>query len=289
MSTLINKPVKRIFTFGCSFTRYAWSTWPEIVAYDLKVPFYNYGKSGAGNQYIANTIAQANITHQFTKDDLIMVAWTSVCREDRWRKNNWVNTGNIYTQNFFNEKFIREWADPLGYMVRDFATIHLVHNLLKNVECQYHILSMADITVQIDQGDPRLPDFLENKNYNDLCKLYEKDLTKIMPSFFKTLWNNDIYHNKLIPDELELGKLFSDGHPNPKEHFVYLQKIFFNHQFKDSTKDQVDRAQENFKKFIIDNSNKIKKSFAVHTLPHHDLLELRQGTLIKQTEYLTVI
>lgn len=289
MSTLIKRPVKRIFTFGCSFTHYFWSTWPEIIAYDLDIPLYNFGKSGAGNQYIANSIVQANIMHNFNEDDLIIVSWTSVCREDRWRKNDWVNSGNIYTQDFFDKKFIKEWADPVGYMLRDFATINLVHNLLKSIKCQYHLLAMCDIHLQMDQGNGHSLDLLDNNKHRDICKLYQKDLTAIMPSFFKVLWNNDVYLNKLIPDKLELGKLFSDGHPNPRDHFTYLKKIFPNHNFKKDTTKQVNRAQENFVKFIREQSKKINKSFAIYSLSHKTVLELRQSTLIKQSEYSTII
>lgn len=289
MSALIDRPVKRIFTFGCSFTHYFWSTWPEIIAYDLDIPLYNFGKSGAGNQYIANSIVQANIMHNFNEDDLIIVSWTSVCREDRWRKNDWVTPGNIYTQDIFSEEFVKTWADPIGYMIRDFATINLIHNLLKNLKCQYHMVSMCDIDVQLDQGSRYTFNLLEDKKRKEICELYKEDLIKILPSFFKTLWNNDIYRNKLIPDKLELGELFSDGHPNPKDHFTYLTKIFFDHQFKDNTAKQVNCAQENFVKFIADQSTKIKKPFAIHSLSHQTVLELRQSSLIKQSEYSTII
>ncbi len=284
---LIDRPVKRLFAFGCSFTQYSWSTWPEMVAYDLEIPFYNYGKSAAGNQYIANSIVQANIIHKFNKDDLIMVSWTNVCREDRWRQNNWVNTGNIYTQGFFDDKFIKEWADPIGYMVRDFATINLVHNLLKNVGCQFHMFSMCDIELQIDQCN--LHTIKQNENYKDICKLFEDDLINILPSFFKVLWKNNIYNNKLIPDTLEFGKFFSDGHPNPGEHLKYLEKIFDKHQFKNNTISQVYRAQEGFKKFITNQSNNTKKPFSIHSLSHETLLELRKLSLIKQSEYSKII
>ena len=80
---LITRPPKRIFTFGCSFVEYYWATWAEILGKDLGIPLYNFGKSGGGNQYIANTFAQANAVYNFNEDDLIIVSWTNVCREDR--------------------------------------------------------------------------------------------------------------------------------------------------------------------------------------------------------------
>ena len=61
MIELFSKKPTRIFTFGCSFTDYIWPTWANIIAYDLNIPFHNYGRGGAGNQFIFNTIMQAEI------------------------------------------------------------------------------------------------------------------------------------------------------------------------------------------------------------------------------------
>ena len=33
----------RLFTFGCSYTRYNWPTWADIIADDLQIPFQNWG------------------------------------------------------------------------------------------------------------------------------------------------------------------------------------------------------------------------------------------------------
>jgi hypothetical protein len=280
---LINRPVNRIFAFGCSFTKYFWSTWPEIIAYDLDVPFYNYGKSGGGNQYITNSVVQANAVHQFTKDDLIIVSWTNVCREDRWREGGWVTPGNIYNQNFFDEKFVKEWADPIGYMVRDFASINLVHNLIRNSGAQYHMLSMCDIVNQIDQnGGGFIVDQRYKEHYSKLCELYKTDIKNILPSFFSVLWNNDIYRNKIVADRDKIGELFSDGHPDPWDHLTYLKLVFSDHQFKDETIDKVSQVQTNYINFILKKCSKLKKPFAIYNLEHEEFLELRSTTLIKQ-------
>lgn len=280
---LINRPVRRLFAFGCSFTSYSWTTWPEIIAYDLDIPFYNYGKSGGGNQYIANSIVQANAVHKFTKDDLIIVSWTNVCREDRWRKGSWVTPGNIYTQGFFDKQYIKEWADPIGYMVRDLALINLVHNLIKNSGAQYHMLAMCDITRQVDQtGVGYIVEEQCKDSYLKLCELYKTDIDHILPSFFAVLWNNDIYRNKLLVDQNEVGELFSDGHPNPRNHLAYLKSVFSGHQFKNETTDKVLEAQTNFVNFILKKSKNLKKSFATYELTREECLELYKVTLIKE-------
>ena len=47
---------KRLYTFGCSFTKWYWPCWPEIIAHDTGLPFENWGASAAGNVGIANGI-----------------------------------------------------------------------------------------------------------------------------------------------------------------------------------------------------------------------------------------
>ena len=51
MNNIDIKKYKRFFAFGCSFTRYEWITWADIIAYHIKES-YNYGRSGGGNSYI---------------------------------------------------------------------------------------------------------------------------------------------------------------------------------------------------------------------------------------------
>lgn len=267
---IINRPIKRVFAFGCSFTKYFWSCWPEIIAFDLNVPLYNYGKSGAGNQYIANAITQADCIHKIDQNDLVIVCWTNVCREDRWRKGSWVNTGNIFTQNYLDEKYLLEWADPLGYMIRDLSTIRLVKNFLENKSAQFHMTSMCDITDQIDQCNDKKID--KNQKYFDLQKLYKDELDYLLPSFFKTLWKNDLYNNKLALDKKIYGDFFSDGHPNIKEHLTFLEKTFINHKFNDRTKEVVTAKQKSLEKFLLEKINYLKKSFAIYELSEADYL-----------------
>ena len=280
---LINKPPTRLFAFGCSFTKYNWATWPEIIAHDLDIPFYNYGKSGGGNQYIANMICQADEFYKFTSDDLVIVSWTNVCREDKWKKGGWITPGNIFTQNEYDPAYIKNWADPIGYMIRDFATIKLISSLLKNSGCQYHLLSMCDINIQIDQGNANIIDPNFKSFYDTVCQTYKKELDQILPSFFKTLWKNDIYRNKLLPDKELYGNKFSDGHPNPKDHYIFLKEIF-DHKFSESTDNAVKKSQNNLVKFIQDTSNIKKKEFAVYNLNFEELQNLESSTQIKISE-----
>lgn len=234
---LYNEPPKRFFAFGCSFTQYGWPTWADFVALEAGpgTEYYNFGRSGAGNQYIANTIAQADSKYNFTKDDLVMVCWSNVHREDRIFYNEqetpaWTVPGNLTTQEFYDQ----EWLDKFGtcpdwFFMRDFASIHLVTGFLNKTNS--HQLSMVDIHNTWDQylanDNP-----ITEKNIGSIAFPAEKQ--KILPSFYKTLWNNKL-GNKLKNDMKRIHPCYADYHPTPDEHFLYLKKIFKKHKWSKST------------------------------------------------------
>lgn len=232
MQPLITNPPKRFFTFGCSFTNYHWSTWADIVAKELKVPFYNYGRTGAGNQYIFNTIMQADALYNFNEDDLVMVCWSSITREDRFTKDGWITPGNIYSQSQYDIDFVKKWVDPTGCAIRDFALIKGVTDLLELKNISHHQMKMLDFN-HINQF--KASSKLENEEWvsNLLVEMYQPTLNKISESFYKVLWDNNI-DVKVQSDQELIGKHFFDGHPFPSEAFTYLQHLF-DHTFSIDT------------------------------------------------------
>ena len=214
------KKYKRLFAFGCSFTNYAWPMWPEILGYGLNIPVYNFGRSGAGNQYIFNILMQINALYNFTNDDLIIICWTNICRDDRYFNNEWVTPGNIFSNKFYDNSYIEKYVDPVGYYVRDYATIYAVDNFLKLKDIDYKFFSMLDVIKQADQF--KTLNFAKNNFLTNLEKIYKKSLDIIHPSFYEVLWNNNLENKKL--KEKEIHPNFTDLHPDPLESYEYLIK-----------------------------------------------------------------
>ena len=146
--------------------------------------------------------------------------------------------------NFYSEDYKKKYADMTGYLVRDLAAIDSTDIVLQNSKCQYHFLSMNDIAYQYNQYNT---DTIDTPVSTKLIDLYRDTLSKVLPSFYQTLWNNDFYNK--IEQERELFKFknqfpkFADGHPSPIEHLEYLQKVF-NYTFKKDTVDSVNEIQE---------------------------------------------
>lgn len=74
--------MSRLFTFGCSFTRFYWPTWAEIIAYELKMPHQNWGVPGIGNVGMHSRLLECDLRNNFNEDDIILVVWSNWARED---------------------------------------------------------------------------------------------------------------------------------------------------------------------------------------------------------------
>lgn len=263
MNTLINKTPKRLFTFGCSFTDYKWATWANILAYEFDCEFYNFGKSGAGNTFIANQITQANRYFNFNFDDLVMVCWTNISREDRWTSNNgWITPGNIYSQQDYDSKFIKNWANDIHFALRDFSYIDLVDSYLLD-KTNYHFLSMCNLVNNINQWDGG--NHMLSNEVSKIADLYSEQLSKILANFYETLWHGNIDY-KWRKDWNTVHPHYSDGHPTIYEHYEFLTRVF-NYQFSDRTQQAVENLHLQWKNYIKKGYKKTKFSKGLHDMP----------------------
>jgi hypothetical protein len=179
--------MSRLFTFGCSFTRYHWPTWADILGKNFNT-YQNWGQSGGGNQYISHSVVECDLKNNLTKDDTVIIMWTNVAREDRYLNGAWLNYGNIYNSQSKNTyvKDLVKYADIRGYYIRDLALMHLTQRLLENTGCRYIFLSMVDIA---NVGQFEFTDC--NDKILDLITYYKPLLDQIRPSVHRTVFNND--------------------------------------------------------------------------------------------------
>lgn len=218
---------KRFFTFGCSFTSYMWPTWADVISKEMPAAeFFNFGLSGAGNTLISYRIAEANNRFKFTDTDLIMVMFTTYCREDRWLhedqsskiKNQgpgWLAGGNIYNNRFYPDSWVRDFASERGYMIRDAAVIDLTMKYLDSIpSTTYSMLSSPFIT------GAEAPDSYSTVPH-DIHELYQDTFSRFKPSFHEA-----IVHSNW--KTLENDYSFNDGHPAPNRYYDYLSYLGFN-------------------------------------------------------------
>ena len=241
--SLISRPVKRFFAFGCSFTNYHWAMWPDIIKQELgDVELYNLGLCGAGNQYIAHTLFLADKIHNFTKDDLIIPCWSSAFRNDWFIWGDYTCEGNAFWPGPYGELMPIQLQDLNHYTIRDARTITSVTQFLENHDCQNHQLCMINNFVNDDQDhgviEQEILDHPECKPYID----YLED--KIKPSFWDTgqklNFVRDYWDAKGISlkDKDPEGNGFVDDHPLPENTLKYLTEVL-EHDFSQKTKDIV--------------------------------------------------
>lgn len=213
------KDYDRIFAFGCSCTKYFWPTWADIIGTEAK-QFYNYGKSGAGNLFISNSIVEANLKHKFTKNDLVLVMWSSISREDRYKDNNWITPGNIFTQGEIPMEFVYKFADSRFYLLRDLGLIATTDTYLSNTNAHYEMLSMTQfIETQITYNNNMIDTW-----YKDIVELYKPVINRVHKDICTTVYNG-VWPTTPIRGHGGKGQT-ADYHPTPKGYLKYIAKIF---------------------------------------------------------------
>jgi len=211
------KKYKRFFTFGCSFTCYVWPTWADIIHQEmLDSEFYNFGRSGSGNTLISYRIAEANNRYQFTDTDLIMVMFTTFCREDRWVSDQgWLTGGNIFSNQIYPKSWVKEFADEKGYLIRDAAVLDLTIKYLNNLSSTSISMMASPFVTNSEICD------ITSEKPNDIISVYKNMFTQIKPSFYEIELNGNW-------TDLRRDYIIVDGHPAPIRYYNYLEKLGFN-------------------------------------------------------------
>jgi hypothetical protein len=194
--------MKRLFTFGCSFTKNNYPTWADILGKEFAY-FENWGKQGAGNLYIFSSLNECLIKNKLTSDDLVIIMWSSVCREDRYVENKWLTPGDIFLQDLYDRAFVKKFADPRGYLIRDLALIHATSKMLDSYNIPYIFTSMVPINNKE----------LENENFteSDVLDAYRNTIKLIRPSVFETVFNFDWQskRHETITNKKDLEKFYN--------------------------------------------------------------------------------
>ena len=123
----------RFFSFGCSFTQHNYPTWANIIHYDLNIPFQNWGRTGAGNQFICSKLVECDSVNKFNEDDLVIIVWSGWNREDRFLDNEWKTLGSIFNNSIYDESFIRKYWNLENDLIKNSTFISLARKAYANV------------------------------------------------------------------------------------------------------------------------------------------------------------
>jgi hypothetical protein len=179
--------------------------------------YYNFGRSGSGNLMIASRVIEADMRFKFSTDDLVIVFWSTFCREDRWANGTWIHPGNIFSQSEYSKAFVKKYADPVGYLLRDINLLTMAYEYLASS------LASAVPLMSVPFDYQQLP----NSNFETVLDVYQPFIKKQLPSMFELELNNRWETGHVYYSNMEKG-MFNDYHPSTDRYYRYLKKLNFN-------------------------------------------------------------
>lgn len=238
---------KRLIVFGCSYTSYMWPTWANVISKNMpQAEFYNFGKIGCGNLFISMRISEMSKRLKFNSDDLVIVMWTSMTREDRHIDGQWQSEGNIYNQSLYPRDFVRDFCQPDFFLIRDTGLMNITQGYMKTLPCTTIFLN-AWPWRSSDHIDSNTLDFYTDYRANDIQFIYEDILNT--PIDLRSYINSRLVTEPMLNighKYINKGKMFDDHHPNPKLSGEYLQEIGF--ELSNDTREYILTSQEKLSK-----------------------------------------
>tara|TARA_B110000503_G_scaffold86254_1_gene131346 strand:- start:379 stop:1236 length:858 start_codon:yes stop_codon:yes gene_type:complete len=271
--------MNRLFVFGCSFTYYIWPTWADFLAEEYE-HYENWGISGIGNRAIFNRLIEFSTTHKITKDDTVIIQWSSHLRNDFYTPNkiddyrnlNWKTYGslfNYHNQNLYGSKWIKTFFHEPAYLYETLNYISAAQQLLENTNCNWFMTSMGDIQ-KLNTDLPQIIIGYENEDSSN--KIFDEFTNYIKPIF------EDKKSNWIVPigsfcnreeDYWNINGI--DPHPHP-----FAQVRWLNENLMPKLNKQPSINQELWLQSINDAKEKAgnnKKLFEHILFSEHDTLK----------------
>ena len=216
--------MKRLFTFGCSFTQYwRWPTWADALGrnYDF---FENWGYCGGGNSLVFNSLMECHQRRKLTADDDVYIMWSNTSREDRYVGNRWFAKGNIYWTDGSELplEYVLKFTCERGFLIRDLATITATKNLLEHWGCNWKFMSIVPLGNTNQNSELGFNPNDQISDNMDVKSLYSSTLSSIAPSVYETVFGQNWNSRPGIKNTD--GR--RDFHPTPLEHLEYLDNVY---------------------------------------------------------------
>jgi len=272
--------MKRLFVFGCSYTSYSWPTYATFLNIDYPI-FENWGLSGVGNRAIAERVAECHLRNNFTKDDVIIVQWSTHLRNDWWHQESmpertvgWKTYGSIFNyhnKKLYDDKWIKTFFFEPAYLMHTFNNIALTQQFLNGLGVTWYMTSIGDVRnmgsdLRSENAYGEKTDLIENVPTD------EKTAWKVIPDLkiYDKLWT-DHADRWLMPFEefcqstadLTLkfadgkGKWFADLHPSPMQALLWVEqelkdKLMLSNNISTIGREVVDEVDKIYQKMKFD-------------------------------------
>ena len=213
--------MRRLFTFGCSFTYFYWPTHADLLGEQFD-ELHNWGLSGLGNRAICERLSECVMHNKFTDDDVIIVQWTDFHRYDWHNPNsfgefcNWRTGGNICSKPVEIE-WIKDTWDEFSYTLHSMNFIHLGNQLTKHLPCKVYHTSMIDYK-------PILTNTPFEKYLSVIDSNWLMDFTTFCQQHnYEGVEHRQTYFDEIVKDKVP--KTFVDRHPTSDLYIKWLEEV----------------------------------------------------------------
>lgn len=194
--------MSRLFTFGCSYTNYAYPMWPWHFVNNFD-SIYNSGRAGAGNEYIFHSVVDALAKHRLKEGDTVVVIWSSYYRFDRFDQDyGWITHGGIFANP--NNEYLRNIWSLRGAAHKTWSYMTILTELFELKNIKFCFGSLYDLVTT---------------DFNDGSECFQSDYNRLPNNIFD-----------LIPKHLHLK--------DKRDKFCKLDYITFQTNMIEKNKDE---------------------------------------------------
>lgn len=208
----------RCFTFGCSFTGHITGTWADYLGANFN-EYYNFGRGGACNTYILNKFIEADTLYNFnSKDDYIVVMFTSFSRFSFYSKYGWNCSGSVFNNPAHFKEFVNNmWTEDQG-IYNSWIAINTIKKILTLKGIKHKLLLGVNAIFNNGNFDDTL--------YNRLSTKMEKEFENLLDDSESMMtWQNKLYHYPTDFNYYE-DEGYADSHPTQLIHYTYMKEKF---------------------------------------------------------------
>lgn len=215
---MIGSTNNRCFAFGCSFTGHITATWADYLGANFN-EFYNFGRGGACNTYILNKFIEVDTRYNFnSKDDYIVVMFTSFSRFSFYNKSGWNCPGSVFNNPSHIKEFVNEmWTEDQG-IYNSWIAINTIKQILTLKGIKHKLL----LGVNAIHNDGDFDDTL----YNNLSNNMEKEFENLLDEKESMMtWQNKMFS---YPNDYNYyeDEGYTDAHPTQFIHYTFMKEKF---------------------------------------------------------------
>ena len=190
--------------------------------------------------------------------DVVMVMWSGIERNDLYIDYKWQGLFQMADNKI---DYPIDWmilnTDMRTYYMRDIPLIAYTKSFLEMLGVEFYFFSIYDLDGSVLDHKNILP----KNDVQDICKLYQEDLSIIRPSAFNIIYNYD--WNTLPDIRLKDFEKRHETHPFPMEVVKYLDTVLPEYPISDAMRSEMNSWNELIVKYYLNHDPDATAEFSL--------------------------